>query len=104
MVIARLERHVQRRVARTLTGGRQRDHLGVTTARLRDAFTDDLSVGHDDGANRRLRVRTVAGGARELDGARERQPSACTRLRYACGGSPAAKIDDAATSSVAPLA
>jgi hypothetical protein len=68
---------------RTLACGCERDDLRVTPARLGRSFTDDLAVGDrdHDRAHGRLRVRTVAGGARELDGARERQPSACTRLR-----------------------
>src|SRR5581483_9732025 len=102
VVVARLQGDVQRRSTRTLAGGAEGDDLRVPARRLGDALSDDLPLGHDDGTDGGLRVRARMREPRELDRARERHRASSTSCRYASGGSPARKIDDAATRSVAP--
>ncbi len=70
VVRAGLERDVDRRAAGSLAGSLECDDLGVRAAlSLVPAFADDLTVGDDDRADDRIRVRRAAAVLRELDGA-----------------------------------
>src|SRR5581483_1840069 len=102
VVRARLQRHVQRRAPGPLARSLQRDDFAVAPACLGRALAGDLAVRDDDRTDGRLRVGAAAGGARELDRPGERHATASARPRYACAGSSAPKIDDAATKSDAP--
>lgn len=57
LVGARLERHVQRRPPRARPRLIEGDDLRVSASRLGHTLTDDLSVAHDNRADRRLGVR-----------------------------------------------
>ena len=100
---ARLEGHVERRAARAVACGAQRVHLRVRPAvPLVPALADDLAVPHDDRADERIRIGPAASSLGELDGARDRHASACTRRRYARGRSSRPKMLVPATSRLAP--
>src|SRR5581483_7257916 len=103
-VVARLERHVQRRVARTLARLPQRDRLGVLDVRvLVPALAHDLVVAHDDCADERMILDLATSALRELERALERvHASSCTRRRYARGRSSREKIELPATNNRAP--
>src|SRR5690606_788768 len=59
MVVARLERNVQRRTAGLLTGSLECDDLRVRTAILRvPPLADDFVVVHDHGTHHRIRPGT----------------------------------------------
>ena len=104
MVSARLERHVQRRAARTLSRLRERDRLCVIDAFvLVPALADDLVAVDEHRADERVILDLAATALRELERALEAvHASAWTRRRYARGRSSRAKIALPATSSVAP--
>ncbi len=78
---ARLERHVHRGVARTVSCRCERDDLGVPAGRLGDAFADDLALADDHRANRRLRIRPLSGRGNELDRAADAHASRSTSSR-----------------------
>ena len=104
LVVARLERHVERRAAGALAGLRERDRLCMVDLRvLVPALADDLVVVHDDRADERMVLDLAAAALRELERALEGvHASACTRRRYARGRSSRAKIALPATNSLAP--
>src|SRR5262245_27760648 len=101
MVVARLERHVERRAPRSLPGSRERDHIRVGPApSLMPALADDLTVAGDDRSDDRVRMRRPAPALRELDGPLEHQSA--LRSRYAAAMSCRPKTLVPATRRLAP--
>ena len=71
MVVARLQRHVQRAAPRAFTGRRERDSLAVRPRRrLRTPFAGDAAVrGDDDRADGRVGRGRLGRFAGEVEGA-----------------------------------
>ena len=103
-MVARLERHVERRAARALAGLGERDRLGVLDVRiLVPALADDLTVAHDDRADERMVLDLAAAAFRQLERLREvRHARARTRPSYASRRSSRAKIALPGTKRRAP--
>ena len=101
MVVARLERRVQRRSTGRLAGCPERHDLGMWPARpLVPAFADDFVAARDDRSDDRVRMRRPSTALGELDGALEHQSAA--RSRYAAAMSFWPKTLVPATSRLAP--
>ena len=81
VVRAGLHRHVERRAARPLAGGVERDDLAVPSRDLGRALADDLVSRDDDGADRRLGIGPAARVLGELHGPLQAHASAWTRPR-----------------------
>src|SRR5262249_13347955 len=103
VVGARLHRHVERRAARALACGIQRDDLAVRTAlALVPTLGDDLAVAHDDRADDGIRMCRAAPSLGELKRAFEAHASSCSNRRYARDRSSPPKTEVPATNSDAP--
>ncbi len=82
VMCARFHRHVERRPVGAVTGGGKRHDLTVPAAvGLGGPLPHDRAVGHDDGTDRRVRVRDGTGRRSELERAIEAHRAAAAMRR-----------------------